>query len=133
MTPRCSEASHRPGRALTAIVVALLCAAPVPGDIGSCGQPVERLDASRFFLGKLDIDCARCTACGLRTKTCSLACNDESTGEAAFPEGCVPLVHDGEVCLRRLQYSDCDEYARYVDDSNPTVPSECDFCPVGKR
>jgi hypothetical protein len=114
-------------------VVALLCAAPVPGDIGSCGQPVEPLDATRFFLGKLEIDCAQCTACGFRNKTCDLACNNETTVKADFPEGCVPLVHDGEACLRRLQSSDCDDYARYVDDANPTVPSECDFCPVGKR
>jgi hypothetical protein len=122
----------RRGRGLTAIVVGLLCAAPVPGDVGACGQPVQRLDASRFFTGKLAIDCQQCRACGIRTKTCDLSCNDESTVPASFPEGCVPLVHDGEVCLRRLLAAGCDDYAHYVDDSNPTVPSECDFCPVAR-
>ena len=34
---------------LATIVLVLLCAAPVPGDIGACGQPVARLDATRFF------------------------------------------------------------------------------------
>ena len=128
-----SASSRRPGRGLTAIVVALLCAAPVPGDIGACGQPVQKLDADRFFLAKLGIDCEQCRACGIRTKTCDLACNGESTGPASFPDGCVPLVHDGEVCLRRLLASGCDDYVRYVDDASPTVPSECDFCPVGAR
>jgi len=93
---------------------------------------VQRLDASRFFLGKLGIDCQQCRACGIQTKTCDLACNDESTGPASFPEGCVPLVHDGEVCLRRLLAAGCDDYGHYVDDSNPTVPSECNFCPVAR-
>jgi hypothetical protein len=128
-----APSSRGAGRGLTAIVVALLCAAPVPGDIGACGQPVQKLDADRFFLAKVGVDCEQCTTCGLRTKRCELACKSETTGPASFPEGCVPLVHDGEVCLRRLLASDCDDYGRYVDDSNPTVPSECNFCPVGAQ
>jgi hypothetical protein len=53
--------------------------------------------------------------------------------KAAFPEGCLPLVHDGEVCLRALLYATCAEYEAYVDDARPKVPSECDFCPEGER
>jgi hypothetical protein len=47
----------------------------------------------------------------------------------AFPDDCLPLVHDGEVCLRALLDADCDEYSRYVV-SDPEIPLECNFCPV---
>jgi hypothetical protein len=52
---------------------------------------------------------------------------------ADFPEGCAPLVHDGEVCLRALHFASCDAYRGYVDDAAPTVPTECDFCPGEAR
>ncbi|HEX4336717.1 MAG TPA: hypothetical protein VH062_12440 [Polyangiaceae bacterium] len=113
----------------SAIVVALLCAAPVPGDIGACGQPVERLDAPRFFTAKRNIDCNHCSSCGLQSKACTVACGTGPLPLTQFPVGCVPLIHDGEVCLRKLLESSCDDYARFIDDNSPTVPSECDFCP----
>jgi hypothetical protein len=118
-----------PGRPWSAIVVALLCAAPVPGDIGACGQPVQRLDPGRFFTAKRNIDCDKCSSCGLESMACSAACGKAPLALSSFPKDCVPLVHDGEVCLRKLLESACDDYARYVDDDAPTVPSECDFCP----
>ena len=117
---------------LATIVLVLLCAAPVPGDIGACGQPVARLDATRFFYTKVSIDCQQCRTCNIDTKTCTSACNDEPLAVTTFPEGCVPLVHDGEVCLRRLLVAGCNDYRHYVDDAAPTVPSECDFCPAGR-
>jgi hypothetical protein len=118
-------------RGLRVAVVALLCMAPVPGDIGSCGQPVERLDAPRFFAGKKAVDCEHCRSCGLETSTCLDACSVEPPAVTTFPSGCVPLVHDGEVCLRKLLAAGCGEYANYVSEQ-PTVPSECDFCPVAR-
>jgi len=123
------ESAERPSRArwLTTAIVGLLCAAPVPGDIGSCGQPVQRLDPVTFFGAKKNIDCERCRSCGLRAASCSIACGDVAP-DAAFPRGCEPLVHDGEVCLRRLLEASCDEYFRFVAEP-PTMPTECDFCP----
>ncbi len=50
--------------------------------------------------------------------------------QTAFPVDCEPLVHDGEVCLRRLLEASCSEYVGYVADAAATVPTECDFCPV---
>ena len=129
MKPRTTPGRRASGRRFATIVVALLCAAPVPGDIGACGQPVARLDAERFFTAKRNIDCNQCTACGLESMACRAACGDAPLALSSFPAGCVPLVHDGEVCLRKLLESGCDDYARYVDDASPTVPSECDFCP----
>jgi hypothetical protein len=122
---------ERPPRAriLSGVVVALLCAAPVPGDIGSCGQPVQRLDPTRFFTARKTIDCRRCTECALGTKTCAVACTQAPPDFLAFPTDCEPLVHDGEVCLRALLYASCDDYASYVADQSPVVPTECNFCP----
>jgi len=121
-----------PKRRLVTILAVLLCAAPVPGDIGSCAQPVQRLDARTFFAAKKSVDCRRCTECGLATGTCGTACDDAASAATTFPDGCVPLVHDGEVCLRALLYASCDDYAGYVDDRDPQVPTECDFCPKGR-
>ncbi|HVW28970.1 MAG TPA: hypothetical protein VHC69_26580 [Polyangiaceae bacterium] len=125
MTPR----RHPKRRIGPAIVVALLCAAPVPGDIGACGQPVARLDADRFFTAKRNIDCDHCKQCGIDDETCTADCGKGALEVESFPSGCEPLVHDGEVCLRKLLDTGCDDYARYLDDTAPTVPSECDFCP----
>jgi hypothetical protein len=111
------------------VVVGLLCAAPVPGDIGACGQPVQLLDANRFFVSKQVLDCQRCTECGIRTATCATACKGDTPQVITFPADCEPLVHDGEVCLRRLLESSCGDYAGYVSDESPSVPTECNFCP----
>jgi hypothetical protein len=111
-----------------ALLALILCTAPTPGDVGGCGQEPQELDAELFFSNKDFIDCERCTECGFESSTCERACS-ERLSQSAFPEDCMPLVHDGEVCLRALLDADCDEYESYVSDS-PTVPLECNFCPV---
>jgi len=47
----------------------------------------------------------------------------------SFPERCLPLVHDGEVCLRALLNASCGDYSQYMSDDSPTAPTECNFCP----
>jgi hypothetical protein len=91
-------------------------------------QARQRLDEEVFFASKQGIDCERCGDCRLRTERCLAACGVEPV-LASFPEGCVPLVHDGEVCLRRLLDASCDEYAGYMNDAAAEVPTECNFCP----
>jgi hypothetical protein len=51
----------------------------------------------------------------------------------AFDPDCFPLVHDGEVCLNALRAASCNDYANYVDDLAPTVPTECNFCPLAGK
>lgn len=116
-------------RRFTLLVLCVLCAAPTPGDIGGCGKRAELLDAELFFAKKYALDCSACQVCGVDNDTCDWAC-DPNNAPSEFPLGCFPLVHDGEVCLRALTYSDCDEYRGYLDDQAPTVPSECNFCPA---
>jgi hypothetical protein len=115
-------------RVLLAAGVALLCAAPTPGDIGGCGQRAELLDPPIFFASMQRMDCVRCQDCGLEGRRCDDACAG-TPGQRDFPEGCFPLVHDGEVCLRALRYASCDDYAGYMSDTAPRVPTECNFCP----
>jgi hypothetical protein len=106
-----------------------LCAAPTAGDIGSCGQDAEDLDPIKFFARKGGIDLAKCDECAFA----SSICGDRRDGRleaTEFAEGCFPLVHDGEVCLRALEDADCDQYRAYVRDDGPTVPTECNFCPA---
>ncbi len=110
-------------------VLVTLVAAPTPGDIGGCGQKAESLDPGVFFASKAVLDCQRCQDCDLAFQSCSKACN-ESDLPATFPDNCYPLVHDGEVCLRALNNASCDDYLGYMDDSNPSAPSECNFCPA---
>jgi hypothetical protein len=119
-------------RAGLALAVLLFCAAPTPGDVGGCGQQAAELDPETFFATKDGIDCDRCRECSLSTAACARAC-DANLTEREFPEGCVPLVHDGEVCLRALLYASCDDYTSYVSDSAPETPTECNFCPVRRR
>lgn len=121
------------------MVLAALSMAPTPGDIGGCGQPAEELQNQElFFRAMQSADCSACERCGLSTKSCEDACGGLKGLAPKFPEGCVPLVHDGEVCLRRLQEEGCDQYKRYmVDDERGDAmpvasrprPSECQFCP----
>lgn len=122
-------------RALVA-VLALLAMAPTPGDVGGCGQPAEELDVQLFLRSMNETDCTRCEACGIATATCAAACAKLDVPQR-LPEGCAPLAHDGEVCLRRLQADACGAYESYVADQGgkPTPlldrprPSECQFCP----
>ncbi len=116
-------------RLLVCGVLGLLCAAPTPGDIGGCGQRAELLDPPIFFASKAKIDCDRCRECGHDSNFCDNTCDAQTPKQTEFPEGCFPLVHDGEVCLRALLHADCDDYASYVSDDAPSVPSECNFCP----
>ncbi len=132
MTAGAFRSSMRSARSTrrAAVVLALLCAAPTAGNLGSCGQTAELLDEAKFFAAKRQVDCARCEECGLGTGACERACSDTRTDLEVFPESCVPLVHDGEVCLDALVASECDDYASYVADEAPTLPTECAFCPV---
>lgn len=106
--------------------------APTPGDVGGCGQPAEPLDPAKFFGQKRRIDCDQCLRCGLATLTCAAAC-EPPAGEDAFDPDCLPLAHDGEVCLNALEAASCDDYAGYVDDVAPTAPTECNFCPPDRK
>jgi len=102
---------------------------PVVGDIGSCGQEVAQLDPVKFFAEKGFIDCIQCGDCGISSERCSQACSGQLEA-LAFDEDCFPLVHDGEVCLNALRAASCDDYTLYVADDAPTVPNECNFCPI---
>jgi hypothetical protein len=119
------------------VLTALACLAPTPGDIGGCGATARNLDAPRFFQAKRELDCQRCERCGVLTDTCAFTCRADGHGDELgdarapeFPEHCYPLVHDGQVCLRALQAASCEDYARYMSDTAPQVPSECNFCPL---
>jgi hypothetical protein len=109
--------------------LALLLSGPTPGDIGGCAEAPVELDAARFFARRAQVDCERCNECKLRSQACVNACLSLGVNQS-FPEGCVPLVHDGHVCLRALGAASCDAYKRYVRDVAPEVPTECAFCPA---
>lgn len=111
------------------VLVLLFCTAPTPGDVGGCGQKPAELDPGTFFASKVNIDCQRCQECSLTRVSCENACSFPESYPSTFPEDCVPLVHDGEVCLRALLHASCDDYASYMSDSSPSVPTECNFCP----
>jgi hypothetical protein len=115
-------------RVLAMVLFVLFGMAPTVGDIGSCGQSVDELSAPTFFSLKASYDCDKCRECGLAGLLCEQAC--ASAISSSFPTGCVPLVHDGEVCLNALLYAPCDDYAKYMDAANPKSPSECQFCPL---
>ena len=115
-------------RRILLVCLCAMCAAPTPGDIGGCGTPPRLLDGEKFFTKKQELDCAACRSCDLSSNACELSC-DEALIQSEFPEGCFPLVFDGEVCLRALSYSTCDDYAAYMSDAAPSIPTECDFCP----
>jgi hypothetical protein len=123
-----SEAAERRRRAALMALAVVFGLAPTVGDIGSCEQAPDLLDASTFFDIKAGLDCDRCKECDLHGKLCDRACNGPAP--TAFPTGCRPLVHDGEVCLRALIHASCDDYASYENEAGPTAPSECQFCPL---
>jgi hypothetical protein len=123
---------NRPSRAdviRLGIAVLFFAAAPTAGDIGGCGQAENDLDPGKFFATKQSVDCDRCTACALTTKACDTACAPGLLVRD-FPPGCVPLEHDGEVCVDALAAAGCSDYARYMADENSTIPTECNFCPA---
>jgi hypothetical protein len=108
------------------------CAAPVPGDVGGCGQEAQPLDPETFFWSKQSYECEHCKSCGLVTRACDRACGDVLI-QTDFPKGCEPLVHDGEVCLRAIDDGNCDDFRQYMSDTAPTIPTECNFCPPGGK
>lgn len=120
--------ASRASRVAFSLVVLAFCAAPVPGDVGGCGQRAEELDPVAFFASKQFVDCSRCTECSLRTETCERVCMGGPV-QSTFTEGCLALVHDGEVCLRALLAASCSDYESFVRDQGASTPSECDFCP----
>ena len=111
------------------LFVLLFCTAPTPGDVGGCGQTPAELDPETFFASKANIDCQRCEECSLTRVSCNNACAHPESYPTEFPEHCLPLVHDGEVCLRALLHASCNDYAAYMSDGSPSVPTECNFCP----
>lgn len=106
----------------------MCCLAPAPGDVGGCGQVPRDLDPVVFFSSKRFLECQRCRDCTLDTPACTEACEGNSALEE-FPESCFPLVHDGTVCLRAIDEADCDRHRRAMS-TPPSVPSECNFCPL---
>lgn len=126
--PRPTSKGVRAGELLRlGAVLLFFAAAPTAGDIGSCGQDIEDLNATKFFTAKDGVDCGQCNECGIQSASCRRACDPEVL--TAFPAGCYPLVHDGEVCLDALEVAGCVEYAQFMSDASPTVPTECNFCP----
>jgi hypothetical protein len=113
-----------------ALALVFFVAAPTAGDIGSCGQSADDLDPQKFFQAKANLDCSRCGKCGIDTQTCRIACTKPP--QTSFPDGCFPLVHDGEVCLDALEAAGCGDYAKFEADQSPTSPTECNFCPPGE-
>lgn len=116
-------------RLVLAVGVLVFCTGPTPGDVGGCGQAPDNLDPPTFYATKKAIDCTRCQDCDLITKTCIDSCDQSLGWDTEFPADCYPLVHDGEACLRALQYASCGEYEEYMSDTSPTTASECNFCP----
>jgi hypothetical protein len=103
-------------------------AAPTVGDVGACGRMAVELDSKTFATARKNLDCERCQECGLSSQTCQNACDPNAPSNVGWPGTCHPLQHDGDVCLRALHAAGCNDYAAYVDDTAPTVPTECDFC-----
>lgn len=126
------KARLRRGELLRLVALVLFfTAAPTAGDIGSCGQPPVDLDAKIFFERKAGIDCRHCLECGLATKACDRSCNNPPPD--AFPAGCYPVEHDGEVCLDTLGAASCGDYTSFQADEGATAPTECNFCPPAER
>lgn len=111
------------------LLVLFFTAAPTAGDIGSCSQPENDLDPLKFFAVKQDIDCQRCQECQISTKACQRAC-DVGLSIRDFAPGCVPLEHDGVVCVDALEASSCSDYESFMADQDSTAPTECQFCPI---
>lgn len=111
-------------------VLGVLAMAPTVGDTGGCGRTATDLDRGRYANGRKLQDCERCEECSITNARCLRACDPKQPPEIVLPVTCQPLYHDGEVCLRALAASSCDDFATYVDDDAPVTPSECEFCVV---
>lgn len=126
--PLGASRSPRGDLIVVAFVAVVLCAAPTVGDVGGCGVQATSLDQRSFAAARKRVDCQRCNDCNLQTQTCKAACNPAAPGDVVWPSTCLPLLHDGDVCIRALQAASCSSYASFVDDTAPTEPTECDFC-----
>ena len=104
--------------------------APTPGDVGGCGVTAEPLSQDQFSLARKETDCKRCAQCDIQTERCANACDAGAPGDVTFPSTCKPLYQDGLVCIHALTAASCDDYARYMSDTAPEVPTECQFCRV---
>jgi hypothetical protein len=111
-----------------AVLALVFGAAPTVGDVGSCGQKATPLDEAVFAAQRKALDCQRCTQCGLITQTCTDACDPSKPSDVGWPDTCFPLDHDGVVCIDALEAASCKDYASFVSDTAPTVPTECQFC-----
>lgn len=123
--------ASRPGGARgggLGIALALLCAAPTAGDVGSCGKTAQDIDEARFGAARKRLDCSRCAACGIQTNRCAAACDPNTPSDVAFGATCRPLVRDAEVCLDALAAASCGDYRGYVADDVRLAPGECEFC-----
>lgn len=109
-------------------VLAVLCAAPTAGDIGSCGKTAVDLDEKGFGLARKRLDCRRCKECNVGTARCAAACDPNVSSDVSFGATCRPLIRDGEVCLDALAVASCTDFAKYVSDDERLIPGECDFC-----
>jgi hypothetical protein len=116
--------------ALAFVSIAFLMA-PTPGDTGGCGATAESLDVGQFGAARKNMDCKRCTSCDIGSARCQKACDATIVSDVSFPDTCKPLREDGLICLRALNAAPCDDYARFMDDRVPQVPTECQFCRQG--
>jgi hypothetical protein len=114
--------------ALCAVLALVFGAGPTVGDIGSCSNQATALDLATFQAERKAVDCERCRQCGLATMWCVNACNPDALSPVGWPSTCQPLAEDGVVCIDALQAASCSSYASYVSDTDPTVPTECEFC-----
>lgn len=113
------------------MILALLCAAPTPGDIGGCGADPTPIAPDRYANARKRLECDRCKECSVSTARCARACDPKAPSDVVLPATCRPLEHDAEVCLRSLIAASCTSFAQAVDDVAPTSPSECLFCREG--
>ena len=112
-----------------ALLALFFTTAATAGDIGGCGQPENDLDPGKFFATKQSVDCQRCQECQISTRLCQRSC-DVGLIIRDFEPGCVPLEHDGEVCVDALAAASCADYESFMADSEATAPTECQFCPL---
>lgn len=116
---------------VTVACLGLLAMAPTPGDVGGCGSDAELLDRASFEATRKLQDCRRCTECDVRGERCARACDTAAPSDIDVPTSCLPLLRDGQVCIRALDAASCADFATYVDDVAPRTPSECQFCRQG--
>jgi len=114
--------------AFAAALALVFGTAPTVGDVGACGAKATPLDETVFKAQRKELDCQRCTECSLTTQACADACDPSKPSDVAWPDTCFPLEHDGVVCIDALEAASCQDYASFVSDVAPTVPTECQFC-----